>query len=115
MAQQKFMLIYRHNDNAATLITMTPEEMQTTMKKWDAWKQKFKDNVLDMGDGLKPSGRVLKAGVVTDGPYVEGKEVLGGYSIVGADSYERAVEVARECPILNVPSYSIEIRELAGY
>ena len=112
MTQQKYMLIYRRDESGST--TITPEQMQATIKLWDAWKQKFKE-VLDPGDGLKPGGRVLRAGLVTDGPYVEGKEVLGGYSIIGANSYEHALEVARACPITGMPAYCIEVREMAGY
>ena len=66
--------------------------------QWDAWKTKFKTNVVDVGDGLKPGGRVWKSGAVSDGPFVETKEVMGGYSIVQAGSYDEATGVAKECP-----------------
>jgi hypothetical protein len=53
--------------------------------------------------------------VVTDGPTVESKEIISGYSIVAASDYEAAVVVARACPILHAPGAKIEVRELAGY
>jgi hypothetical protein len=113
MTQQKYMLIYRRG--ASSEPSFTPEQMQATLKQWTAWKEKFRDNVIDSGDALKPSGKVLKAGVLTDGPYVEAKEVLGGYSIIRAQSYEQAVEVASACPIAHRSDHQIEIRELAGF
>ncbi|MDD9932436.1 MAG: YciI family protein [Myxococcales bacterium] len=93
----------------------SPEEMQQMMAQWSGWKEKFADKVADMGDGLQHDGRVLKNGQVTDGPYAEAKEIIGGFSIIQAASYEEALEVARECPITHMPEASIEIREMMGY
>jgi len=61
-------------------------------------KEKFKDNILDMGAPLKPGGTVVTKAGATDGPFVEVKEIVGGYMIVTADDIERAIEVARESP-----------------
>src|SRR6266850_2086342 len=61
---------------------------------------------------LKPGGKVLATGSVTDGPFAEAKEIVGGFSIISADSYERAVAVAKECPIVHMPGSKIEIREM---
>ena len=109
----KYLFIYR--DEAQTKAQPSPEEMQAFLAMWGEWFQKFSDQIVDGGDGLLPTGRVLKGdGVVTDGAYVEAKEMIGGYSVIQADSYESAVNVARECPISKV-GQAIEIRELAGY
>lgn len=51
---------------------------------------------------------------MSDGPFLEAKEILGGYSIIQAASYDRAVQIAKECPVV-LHGGSIEIRELAGY
>lgn len=93
----------------------SPEEIQEVLKQWMVWKEKFAQHVVDMGDGLKPEGRVLTAEKVTDGPFIEAKEILSGYSIVHAESYDQALEIARACPITMMPHYRVEIRELAGY
>ncbi len=114
MAQQKYLFIY-HGPFQDSNRQPSPEEMQQTFARWDAWKQKFKAQIIDSGDGLRPGGRLVKAGVVTDGPYIESKDVVGGYSMVAAESYEHAVTIAKECPIHDVPGSTIEIRELAGY
>lgn len=93
----------------------SPEEMQQMMAQWAAWKQKFKDRVADVGDGLAHGGKVLKGGELTDGPYAEAKEIVGGFSIIQAATLEEAVEVARECPITFMPGASIEIRPMMGF
>lgn len=68
-----------------------------------------------MGDKLKPDGRIVTSSAVVDGPFVEMKELIGGYMILAADDYEGAVAVARACPAIEAPGVSFEIRELVGY
>jgi hypothetical protein len=114
MAQQKFLFIY-HSPVQTEERAPSPEEMQQMFAQWDAWKAKFQKNILDLGDGLKPGGKILANGVVTDGPFPETKDVVAGYSIVQAQSYDEALAVARECPMTFVPGAKIEVRELAGF
>jgi hypothetical protein len=105
----KFLFIYRESTESRP--KPSPEEMQALQAAWYTWMQKFSSAIVG-GDGLKPSGRLVKAGIVTDGPYVEAKEVIASFSIIQADNYDAAVAIARECPgDCNV----IEIRELGGY
>jgi hypothetical protein len=112
----KYLLVYR---NPWPVKAPSPAEMQASMEKWGAWIGKFTQSgqMLSPGDGLEATGKQLRPQrVVSDGPYVESKEVIGGYSIVQADDYEGAVAIARECPILEPGGGgSIEIRQLAGY
>ncbi|WP_053236844.1 YciI family protein [Sandaracinus amylolyticus] len=110
---KKFLLIYR-NPLALEEQQPSPEEMQAVLAQWHQWKEKF-PSILDVGDGLLPTGRSIKSGVVTDGPTIESKEIVSGYSIVAAADYDAAMVVARACPILFAPGASIEVRELAGY
>src|SRR6266508_2866863 len=67
----------------------SPEQMQTMMAKWNAWKEKFKDNIVDWGDKLKPGGK-----------------------IVSAASLDEAVVIAQEMP--SGPGARIEVREMAN-
>jgi hypothetical protein len=110
----KFLFIYRGGSSAAR--EMSPEEMQQHMKKWETWigEAMQKGWMLDPGDALTPEGRVVNAKVVTDGPFVEAKEVVGGFSIVQADSIDAAAQLAKGCPGLLVGG-SVEVRVLAGY
>jgi len=86
--------------------------MQEMYAAFDAWQKKFKAEIVDMGGRLKASGKVVGVSGVTDGPFAEAKELVGGFMIVAAESYERAVQVAREMPGMT-PGASIEIREIA--
>lgn len=111
----KFLLAYRHPAAAADH-PPSPAELQQMLAQWTQWKQRFQNEIVDLGDGLKPDGKLVRAeGVTTDGPFVEAKEVLGGYSIVQAASLARAAEIARSCPVLLIPGANVEVRELAGY
>ena len=104
----KFLLIFRESkENRAK---PSPEEMQALQEGWYAWMQKYSSAIIG-GDGLKPSGRLVKAGIVTDGPYAEAKEVIASFSIIQADNLDAAVAIARECP----GDFTIEVREMAGY
>jgi hypothetical protein len=105
----KFLFIYREATERGA--KPSPQEMQALAGQWYAWMQKFSASILPGGDGLKPSGRLLKAGIVTDGPFVEAKEVVVSFAIIQADNFDAAVAIARECP----PGHTIEIREFAGY
>jgi hypothetical protein len=103
----KFLFIYR--ESTQSRVKPSPEEMQVLQGQWYAWMQKFSASILPGGDGLKPGGRLIKAGIVTDGPYVEAKEVVASFAFVQADNYDAAVAIARECP----PGHTIG--QLAGY
>jgi hypothetical protein len=105
----KFLFIYR--EPTVSRAQPSPEEMQALAAAWGAWMQKFRSVIVPGGDGLKHTGRLVKAGLVTDGPYVEAKEIIVSFGIIQADNYDAAVAIARECP----PGHTIEIRELAGY
>jgi hypothetical protein len=113
--QNKYLLVYRIPCTEEPKVPPSPEEMQAMFARWDAWKTQFKRNIVDVGDGLKRTGKSLHGGVVTDGPYIESREIVGGYSVLRASSYEEALTVARACPIASVPGGRIEVRELAGY
>ncbi len=90
----------------------SPAQMEEMYAKFNAWKEKFQDNIVDMG-GKLGSGKVVTSEGATDGPFVEAKEVVGGYMIVAAESIEEAVEVARQSPGVAMPGSSVEVREIS--
>lgn len=109
-----FLFVYRAGPEGHA--AMTPEEMQAHMQKWTKWiAEGFEKGwMLDAGDALTPEGRMVNSQkVVTDGPFVEAKEIVGGYSIVKAQSINQAAEFAKGCPSLSVGA-SVEVRPLAG-
>src|SRR5215471_19715210 len=97
----KFLFIYRSNKDIRE--SLSPQEMQKMHQKWQAWiAEGFQKGwLLDAGNGLKTEGRIVNAKkVVTDGPFVEAKDVVGGYAVVQADTLDAAAEFAKGCPIL---------------
>jgi hypothetical protein len=109
---KKYLLIYRGPRQSHT---PSPADMQKIMASWGAWKEKFSTAIVELGDALQDTGRVLGSAGVTDGPLVESKEVVGGYSIVQGANYDEVLAVAKECPIMFMPGARIEVRELMGY
>ncbi len=89
----------------------SPAQMEEMYAKFNAWKEKFQDNIVDMG-GKLGSGKIVTSDGMRDGPFVEAKEVIGGYMIVSAESMEEAVEVARQSPGV-LPGSSVEVREIS--
>ena len=111
----KFLFVYR--SAPATMRNLSPEEMQQTMQKWSTWISEGmqKGWMLDPGDGLTQEGCVVNAKkVVTDGPFVEAKELVGGFSIVQAATVSAAAKLAKGCPHL-LSGGTVEVRRLAGY
>jgi hypothetical protein len=111
----KFLCLFRFPAGAPQK-PASPEEMQTQYAAWTAWMAKFKEE-LTPGGPLKrdgTGGAVVRNGKVTDGPYIEAKEVIASYAFIETSSLARAVEIIQECPINMAPDYCVEIREM-GY
>jgi len=92
----------------------SPAQMQEMYTAFNAWKEKFKDNIVDIGARLAPGGKILRESGVMDGPLVEAKEIVGGFMVVLAESYDHALEIARGCPGLIGPGSGCEVREMIG-
>ncbi len=112
MASKKYLVFLRSLPGKQE--APSPAQMQEMYVAFNTWKEKFKGNIVDMGGKLKPGGKILTESGVTDGPFAEAKEVVGGYMVVAAESTDRAVEIARECPGVVRPGSSVEIREIAS-
>ena len=109
MATQKYLCIQRSEPGKCE--KPSPAQMQEMYAKFYAWKEKFQKNIVDMG-GKLGNGTVVTSEGATDGPFVEAKEVVGGFMIVAAASLEEAMQVARECPGVVMPGSSVEVREI---
>lgn len=105
-----FTFLYRGRDTNAS-----PEQMQKTMQKWRAWFKELGDSghLKDIGHPLEKSGKVVKGTqkTVTDGPFAEAKDVVGGFTIIQARDLEQASELAKSCPILEIGG-SVEVRPI---
>lgn len=93
---EKFMLIF----HGGQVDGMSPEQMQEHMGKWFAWIEKLSSaQQYVAGEALLPGGKLVASKKsVTDGPYTEGKEVVGGYFIVNASDYNDAVKICNDYP-----------------
>ncbi len=89
----------------------SPAQMEAMYAQFNAWKEKFQDNIVDMG-GRLDSGKLVTDEGVTDGPLVEVKELIGGYMVVSAENLDAAIEVARGCPGLVRPGSGVWVREI---
>jgi hypothetical protein len=112
MSTQKYLCIYR--SSPAPSERPSPAQMQEMFAAFNAWKEKFKDNILDIGDRLRPTGKVLTASGVADGPFAESKEIIAGFMILSAESYDAAVAVMKDFPGMQMKDGCVEIREMAG-
>jgi len=106
----EFTFLYRGRDTNAS-----PEEMQKTMEKWNAWFKELraKGHIKDIGHPLEARGKVVKGKQksVTDGPFAEAKDVVGGFTLIEAQDLEQAVQLSKDCPILDVGG-SVEVRPI---
>jgi hypothetical protein len=110
---KEFLLVFR--TDFKSIPKGSPEEMQANTKRWMDWMGGIaaQNKLSNRGNRLNPEGKVVRPNnVVTDGPYTEIKESIGGYSIVKVDSYEEAIEIAKGCPIFSAGG-NVEIREIS--
>lgn len=76
----------------------SPEELQNNMGKWMAWVDKLhKEGKYESGEALLPGGKLVTGrNAVTDGPYTEGKELVGGFFVVHAADIDEAISMVNE-------------------
>ncbi|MEO6835052.1 MAG: YciI family protein [Candidatus Tumulicola sp.] len=104
----EFLYLYRGGQRGGS-----PEESQQIMQKWLAWMKDLttSGNLKDPGQPLEAEGKVVtgKGRTVTDGPFAEAKDLVGGFTLIEADSLANAAQLANGCPILEVGG-TVEVR-----
>lgn len=113
----QFMLISMYDMSEAADVELSPEMIQSIIQKYFEWNTKLQEsgklvgvNKLVDGAGKRLKGFGEKQ-VVTDGPFIETKEVVGGYWIIDVADYDAAVAMAQDCPTLEFGGF-LEIREI---
>jgi len=109
---KEFVMLFRQPDTDNS--TMTVEQSQATMKKWEDWLGGIaaQGKLSSPGNRLGSGGKVLKPnGIISDGPFVELKEKLGGYILIKAQDIDDATTLAHGCPALDAQG-SVEIRPM---
>ena len=105
----QFLIIVHGSDHS----TPSPEKMQQRMAAFGEWVQKVLDGRYVSGAPLEDTdARLLssKTEVLTDGPFMESKEMISGYMIINANDVEEATRLTRECPLLG--PFRLEVRKL---
>ncbi|MFO0552195.1 MAG: YciI family protein [Polyangiaceae bacterium] len=110
----KFLFLYRKPADPSA--QPSAAEMQAGYAQWKNWMTKYAKEIIEQPPprtGPKPGGSaaVCRRGAVTDGPFVEGKEIVAGWSFIEADSLAAAAEIAKEVPMFA----SVEIVEITSF
>ncbi len=104
----EYVFLYRGGQRPTS-----PEQGQQVMQKWMAWMQDMgaKGHIVNRGQPLEREGKIVQGGskTVIDGPFAESKDVVGGFTIIQADTIDQAAEIAKGCPILEVGG-DVEVR-----
>lgn len=91
----------------------SPQDAQQVMQKWIDWLQDLsaKGHIKDRGMPLEPTGKLVQGRqkTVTDGPFAEAKDLVGGYSLVEARDLDQAAELSKGCPIFERNGF-VEVR-----
>jgi hypothetical protein len=107
----EFVYLYRGGERPSG----SPEQMQQQMQKWMAWMKELSDrgHVKDPGHPLERNGKLVtgKHKTITDGPFAEAKDLIGGYTLVQASDLAQAAELTSGCPIFDVGG-SVEVRPI---
>lgn len=107
---KRYMLILFDNENAFT--DYSAEDMQKEFDLHMKWIEELGEHY-DSGEPLEFQAKSIKGKdkVVTDGPYIESKELVGGFYLIKANSLEEATELAKGCPVLHHGG-GVEVREI---
>ena len=107
---EKFMLLFR----GGNFRSLSPQEMQIHMQRWFSWMDSLQTKGILVGsEPLQPIGRQIngKNKTITNGPFIESKEMIGGYTIINATDLDEAVEISKGCPILEMDG-NVEVRPI---
>ena len=104
----EYLFLYRGAERPTS-----PQDMQQIMQKWMSWMQDLssKGHLKDRGQPLEPTGKVVKGRqkAVTDGPFAEAKDLVGGYTLIEAKDLAEAAELSKGCPVFERNGF-VEVR-----
>jgi len=105
-----FLYVFRGSDGSRS-----PQQQAEQMKKWGAWiKGLSEKGYMKSGEPLERGGKTIRGARknVTDGPYAEAKDLVGGFLLVSAQNLETATELAKGCPVFEDQDGSVEVRPI---
>lgn len=105
-----YMFLFRGKNRS-----LSPEQMQRSIEKWRAWFDELRQSghLKDGGHPLQDGRKVVtgRQRILTDGPFVEAKDLVNGYILVSATDLAQAVDLAKGCPTLDLDG-SVEVRPI---
>ena len=110
---KEYLLLFRGGDHET--MQQSHKDWEAHMQKWMQWMGGLQQQGVFIGaQPLTSSGKQITGNkkIVTDGPFMEGKEFVGGYLICKAENLDHAVELANGCPILEFEDGKVEVREI---
>jgi len=111
---QEYMMIFIGEDYGD--LDLSPQEIGARIEKWDAWVGRLSQEGLFVdGRALARPAKTLRPDeLVTDGPYVESKEIVGGFFIVKAESLDHAISLSKDYPDFDLGG-GVEVRPIMNY
>ena len=110
-----FMMLFHSEPNPD--FNPTPEQIQAEVKEWQNWMGGIgaQGKLKNPGEALGYDGKTMHAdGSITDGPYAELKEIVGGFVVVTAESAAEAIQLAKGCPALTNGG-KVEVRDIMNF
>jgi hypothetical protein len=111
---KEFLLLFRGGEEGMNAAKQSPERFQQHMMKWKTWMESLgTQGKFIAGQPLADGGSVITGSrrVVTDGPFIEGKEIVGGYVMLRAADLKEAIALSQACPIFEYDGI-VEVREI---
>jgi hypothetical protein len=106
----EFIYLYRGGERPES-----PDEGQKEMQKWMAWMKELgeKGHLKATGSPLERTGKLVSGNqkVVSDGPFAEAKDLIGGYTLITAKDIDEAVDLSKGCPIF-LSNGAVEVRPI---
>ena len=112
MSDPHFLCLQRPRTDGPKQDRPSPAAMEEMYAKFNAWKDKYQAQLVDMGGPLRGQGKLVTLEGTHDGPFAELKEVIGGYMIVSAPTLEEAVTIASACPGVVSPGSNLQVVEI---
>jgi hypothetical protein len=106
----EFVYLYRGGERTG----QSPAQAQQQMQQWMGWLKALSErgHIKDMGHPLEKAGKVVRGKqAITDGPFAEAKDLIGGYTLVQARNIDEAVELTSGCPIFDGGG-AVEVRPI---
>ncbi len=107
----EFVFLFRATAEQRQAAMGTPEQAQQSLQAWLAWIHELEvdGHLKSRGQPLERGGKVVRGGTITDGPYVEAKDLVLGFNIIEARDLEHAAQLAAGCPMARGGG-SVEVR-----